>query len=141
MDGTGDRGPATNFRPSGQMTIALSPSHRRRRASPIASNWTIARAEAAGKYGLEMLSSLRNRENLKSVVMELPRRKFLHLAAGAATLPVMSHRAQAQTYPSRPIRILVGFPAGGTGDIVARLLSQGLQDRLGQPFVVENRPG
>jgi tripartite-type tricarboxylate transporter receptor subunit TctC len=69
------------------------------------------------------------------------RRTFLHLAAAVAALPVMSHVAQAQTYPSRPVHIIVGFPAGGAGDISARLIGQWLSERLGQPFVVENRPG
>jgi tripartite-type tricarboxylate transporter receptor subunit TctC len=73
--------------------------------------------------------------------MKLPRRNFLHLAAGAAALPTISRVAWAQAYPSRPVRIVVGFPAGGTGDINARLIGQWLSERLGQPFVVENRPG
>ena len=73
--------------------------------------------------------------------MKLPRRKFLHLAAGAAALPAMSRIAGAQSYPSRPVRIIVGFPAGGGVDIVARLIGQWLSERLRQPFVIENRPG
>jgi tripartite-type tricarboxylate transporter receptor subunit TctC len=73
--------------------------------------------------------------------MKLPRRKFLHLAAGAASLPVVSHIAWAQTYPTRPVRIIVGFTAGGVVDIVARLTGEWLSERLGQQFVVENRPG
>src|SRR6266516_8206728 len=71
----------------------------------------------------------------------LGRRKFLHLAAGAAALPAVSRFARAQGYPSRPVRIVVGFPAGGGSDITARLMGQWLSERLGQPFVVENRPG
>jgi tripartite-type tricarboxylate transporter receptor subunit TctC len=74
-------------------------------------------------------------------MMKLPRRRFLHLAAGAAALPAAWRVARAQAYPSRPVRIIVGFPSGQTGDISARLLGQWLSDRLGQPFVIENRPG
>jgi tripartite-type tricarboxylate transporter receptor subunit TctC len=73
--------------------------------------------------------------------MKLPRRKFLHLASGAVALPALSRIASAQTYPARPVRIVVGFPAGGGSDITARLMGQRLSERLGQPFVVENRPG
>ena len=73
--------------------------------------------------------------------MKFSRRDFLHLAAGAAALPAMSHVAQAQTYPSRPARIVVPFAAGGSTDISARLIGQLLSERLGQQFVIENRPG
>jgi tripartite-type tricarboxylate transporter receptor subunit TctC len=69
------------------------------------------------------------------------RRHFLQLAAGGATLPILTHSARAQAYPSRPVRMIVGFPPGQTGDISARLLGQWLSDRLGQAFVIENRPG
>jgi tripartite-type tricarboxylate transporter receptor subunit TctC len=74
-------------------------------------------------------------------MMKLPRRRFLHLAAGAAALPAAARIAWAQTYPSRPVRFMVGFGAGGAPDILARLMGQWLSDRLGQPFVVENRVG
>src|SRR3954467_15615585 len=73
--------------------------------------------------------------------MKLHRRKFLHMAAGAAALPAVSRSAWAQVWPWRPVRIIVGFAAGGSADIVARLLGQWLSERLGQPFVIENRPG
>jgi tripartite-type tricarboxylate transporter receptor subunit TctC len=74
--------------------------------------------------------------------MKLPhRRKFLHLAAGAAALPAVSRFAWAQAYPSRPVRIVVGFAAGGPADLTARLMGQWMSERLGQPFVIENRPG
>jgi tripartite-type tricarboxylate transporter receptor subunit TctC len=73
--------------------------------------------------------------------MTLPRRKFLHLAAGAAALPALSRAARADTYPSHPVRVLVGFAAGSTTDILGRLIGQWLSQRLGQQFVVENRPG
>ena len=73
--------------------------------------------------------------------MRCPRRRFLRLAAGVAALPVVPRFARAQAYPSRPVRIVVGVAAGGTGDITARLIGQWLSERLGQPFVIENRAG
>src|SRR5437764_2057371 len=73
--------------------------------------------------------------------MKLPRRQFLHLAAGAAALPALLRSASAQGYPSRPVRIVVAYPAGGATDILARPIGQWLSERLGQPFIIENRPG
>src|SRR5689334_25107077 len=73
--------------------------------------------------------------------MQLPRRKLMRLAAGAAALPALARRARAQTYPSRPVRIVVGFAAGGPNDINARLIGQWLSERLGQQFIIDNRPG
>jgi len=73
--------------------------------------------------------------------MKFPRRTFLHLAAGAVALPTVSRIARAQSYPTQPTRIIVGFGPGGAPDILARLMGQWLSERLGQPFVVENRPG
>jgi tripartite-type tricarboxylate transporter receptor subunit TctC len=73
--------------------------------------------------------------------MKISRRKFLHLSLGAAALPAVPQFARAQAYPSRPVRIIVGFPAGGATDIQARLMGQWLSDRLGQQFIIENRSG
>jgi tripartite-type tricarboxylate transporter receptor subunit TctC len=73
--------------------------------------------------------------------MKLPRRNFLHLAAGAAAVPAIVRFAWAQTYPTRPVRIIAATGTGGAPDILARLMGQWLSERLGQPFVTENRPG
>src|SRR6516225_9150463 len=73
--------------------------------------------------------------------MNLPRRNFLHLAAGAAALPAISRFAWAQAYPARPVHLIVGAPPGGPADIVARLMSQWLSERFGRPFIIDNRPG
>src|SRR5262245_45075446 len=73
--------------------------------------------------------------------MKLPRRTFLHLAAGASALPAVSRIARAQVYPTRPVRIVASFAPAGSSDIVARLMGQWLSERFGQQFVIENRPG
>src|SRR3954464_10964679 len=73
--------------------------------------------------------------------MKLPRRKFLHLGASAAALSVAPRTTRAQSYPTRPVRIIVGYAAGGPIDIVARIVAQSLSEGLGQQFVIENRPG
>ena len=73
--------------------------------------------------------------------MKLPRRKFLHLAAGAAALPAVSRIARAQAYPTRPVRLIDGYPPGGSADITARLIGEWLSERLGQLFTIDNRPG
>ena len=73
--------------------------------------------------------------------MKLIRRRFLHLTGGAAALPALSRLAGAQTYPTRPVRMIVPFAPAGTTDIAARLIGQWLSEHLGQPFVIENRPG
>ena len=73
--------------------------------------------------------------------MRIPRRRFLHLAGAVVALPTAARLAWAQTYPARPVRLVVGLTPGGTQDILARLIGQWLSERLGQPFVIENRPG
>jgi tripartite-type tricarboxylate transporter receptor subunit TctC len=77
----------------------------------------------------------------RETAVKLPRRTFLHLAAGAAAFPAVSRMARAQTYPSRPVRVIVPFAAAGPNDIIARVLGQWLSERLGHPFIIENRPG
>src|SRR5947208_1797496 len=73
--------------------------------------------------------------------MKLVRRQFLRLAAAAAVTPALSSRAMAQIYPIRPVRIVVGFAPGGPDDVLARMVGQWLSERLGQPFIIDNRPG
>jgi hypothetical protein len=73
--------------------------------------------------------------------MKLPRRTFLHVATGAAALPFLPHIARGQAYPTRPVRLIVGFPPGGVADVFGRLIGQWLSERLGQPLIIENRPG
>src|SRR5215472_8943672 len=81
------------------------------------------------------------RSNERRFVTQHPRRRILSLAAGAAAVPAVSRISWAQAYPTRPVRLIVGFPPGGGGDITARLIGQPLSERLGQQFVIENRPG
>jgi tripartite-type tricarboxylate transporter receptor subunit TctC len=78
---------------------------------------------------------------VRGVVVKLPRCHFLHLTAGAVAFAAESRTARAQTYPTRPVRMIVGFPPGGPTDLIARLVGQWLSERLGQPVVIENRPG
>ena len=73
--------------------------------------------------------------------MKLPRRRFLRLAGAAIALPAVSRVASAQAYPTRPVRMIIGYPPGGSADITARLIGQWLSERLGQPVVIESRPG
>src|SRR6266446_6044650 len=81
------------------------------------------------------------RSSERRLVTQHPRRRILSLAAGAAVMPAVSRIAWAQAYPTRPVRIVVGYPAGGALDIVARIMGQWLSERLGRQFIVENRPG
>src|SRR5215831_17032769 len=78
---------------------------------------------------------------LEGTRMKLPRRKFLHLAAGAAAMPAMSRPLRAQAYPTRPITIVYPFAAGGPGDVIARVIAEPMRASLGQPVIVENVPG
>jgi tripartite-type tricarboxylate transporter receptor subunit TctC len=96
---------------------------------------------AIRKSILTPIPSCRRPRKLEGVIMKFPRRKFLHLAASAAALPAVPRIASAFDYPARPVRLLVGYTAGGTNDILARLIGQWLSARLGHPFVVENKPG
>src|SRR5436190_1008206 len=82
-----------------------------------------------------------NAVQLATLNMKLLRREFLHLTAGAVALPAVTRIARAQAYPTRPVRILVGYAAGGAVDIIARLMAQSLSVRLGPQFVIENRAG
>src|SRR5262245_38094077 len=87
------------------------------------------------------VATLISDQERRRAAMTLPRRRFLQLGAGALALPAVSRFAFAQTYPSRTVRIIVGLAPGGANDILARMIAQWLSERLGQPFVVENRPG
>ena len=109
--------------------------------------------QSVGRYSQERLVSgrlarthkhdnlLREKGRRGGFEMKLPRRNFLHLAAGAAALSAVSDVARAQSYPTRPVRIIAGFPPGGFTDTTARLIGQWLSERLGQQFFIENRPG
>src|SRR6266446_3327134 len=80
-------------------------------------------------------------KRLRTMVMKLPRRQFLHLATGAAALPALSHIANAQSYPTRPVRVIVPFAPAGPTDVFARLLAQEMSEHFGRQFYVENLPG
>jgi tripartite-type tricarboxylate transporter receptor subunit TctC len=95
----------------------------------------------AGAASPVPLASNHRQHFREGTAMTLRRRQFLHLAAGAAAVPAASRIARAQLYPTRPVRIVVGFAAGGGFDVTARLISQSLSERLDQQFVVENRTG
>src|SRR6476659_6143167 len=107
-------------------------SNRRQRRSPPSKR---PRSRSGGR------SSRRRTSRRNEMAVKLPRRQFLHLAAGAAAVPAMSRIAWAQAYPTRPVRWIVGFAPGGGNDIVARLMGQWLSERTGQQFIIENRPG
>src|SRR5215831_2711776 len=117
-----------------------------RSSSPPSSSWSSTRkprAYSASKFRPPCSPApTRSSNDVKGgIEMKLPRRTFLHLAAGAAALPAVSRFAFAEAYPSRPVRWIIGFPAGGGADTVARIVGPWLSERLGQQVVVENRPG
>src|SRR5262249_24932931 len=92
-----------------------------------------------GRAGLRGAGALIGRNEASA--LKLPRRRFLYLAGAAAAPPSLARRAAAQTYPTRPVRLIIGYPPGGSADITARLIGQWLSERLGQPVVIESRPG
>src|SRR6476619_7057901 len=107
-------------------------SNRRQRRSPPSKR---PRSRSGGR------SSRRRTSRRNEMAVKLPRRNFLHLAAGAAAVPALSRFAWAQAYPTRPVRIISPFGTAGANDLVARLIGQWLSERFGQQFVIGNRPG
>jgi Tripartite tricarboxylate transporter family receptor len=115
--------------------------HVRRAPKAIAANLPSVRCPP-GEFSVRLVCGISVPSALKGNIMKLPhRRQFLHLAAGAAALPTMSRIVLAQAYPTKPVHIIVGYAAGGSNDIIARLLGQWLSEHLGQQVVIENRPG
>jgi tripartite-type tricarboxylate transporter receptor subunit TctC len=118
--------------------VCFTPESGRRRATggcPFC-----AKSRHSGRYWILLLVG-KGAQVPGASAVKLPRRRFLHLAAGAAALPAMPRVASALDYPARPVRIIVGFPAGSSSDLTARLIGQWLSERLGQQFNIENRPG
>jgi tripartite-type tricarboxylate transporter receptor subunit TctC len=101
----------------------------------------MGQGDQGGQHQAGVSRVIHHQQFIEGTAMKFPRRQFLHLAAGAAALPALSRIARAQAWPMRPVRLVVGFAAGGGSDINARLIGQILSERLGQPFVIENRPG
>src|SRR5262245_57963012 len=124
--------------------LGRNPAAQQSRAAPsVLSFWSEAREALAAPGAVDVARPRRRDDRMMSgrFKAQLPRRNFRHLAAGAAALSAVPRIASAQPYPTRPVRIIVGFAAGGGYDIIARLIGQWLSERLGQPFIIENRPG
>src|SRR5262249_22278383 len=126
--------------PSRALKFRSASGRRRRRLVPIRRPRS-RNGGRSSKRRASRLNEVPRRQYFREGTLKLSRRKFLHLAAGVAALPAVSRVARAQAYPARPVRIIVGFPAGLGPDITARLIAQLLSERFGQSFIVDNRPG